>query len=46
MEEIVLPHDSKELFLQHFMKVFDQNRMHVKARNQRTGTPTAFTVPR
>ena len=27
------------------MKVFDQNRKHAEARNQRTGTPASFTVP-
>ena len=44
-QEIVLSRDSKELFEQRFMKVFDQNRKHVEARNQRTGTPADFTVP-
>ena len=41
-EEIVLSRDSKELFVQRFVKVFDQNVMHVEARNQRTGTPADF----
>ena len=27
------------------MKVFDQNRKHAEARNQRTGTSASFTVP-
>ena len=36
--------DSKELFEQHFVKVFDQNQKHVEARNQKTGTPVDFTV--
>ena len=31
--------DSKELFVQRFVKVFDQKR------NQRTGTPVVFTLP-
>ena len=44
-EEIDLSRDSKELFEQRFVKVFDQNRKHVEARNQRTGTPADFTVP-
>ena len=42
-EEIVLSHDSKELFVQRLVKVFDQNRKHVEAQ---TGIPTDFTVPR
>ena len=29
----------KELSVQRFVKVFDQNQKHVEARNQRTGTP-------
>ena len=29
----VLSRDSKELFEQHFVKVFDQNRKHVEAQN-------------
>ena len=37
-EEIVLSRDSKELFVQRFVKVFDQNRKCVEAWNQRTGT--------
>ena len=43
-EELVLSHDSKELFVQRFMKVFDQNWKHVEAGNQRTDTPGDFTV--
>ena len=38
-EEIVLSRDSKELIVQCFVEVFDQNRKHVEARNQRTSTP-------
>ena len=37
--------DTKELFVQRFGKVFDQNSKHVEAQNQRTGTPADFTVP-
>ena len=44
-QEIILSHDSKELFVQRFDNVFDQNRKHMEARNQRTGTPADFTVP-
>ena len=44
-EEIDLSRDSKELFEQRFVKAFDQNRKHVEARNQKTGTPADFTVP-
>ena len=44
-QEVVLSRDSKELFVQRFVKAFDQNRKHVEARNQRTGTPADFTVP-
>ena len=44
-EEIVLLRDSEEFFVQRFVKVFDQNQKHVKAQNQRTGTPADFTVP-
>ena len=44
-EEIVLSRDSKELFVKRFVKAFDQNRKHIQARNQRTGTPADFTVP-
>ena len=44
-EEIVLSRDSKELFVKRFVKAFDQNRKHMQARNQRTGTPADFTVP-
>ena len=32
-EEIVLSHDSKKLFEQHFVKVFDQNQKHLGVRN-------------
>ena len=39
-EKIVLSRDGKELFVQRFVKVFHQNRIHVEARNQRTYTPT------
>ena len=35
-EETDLSRDSKELFEQRFVKVFDKNRKYVKARNQRT----------
>ena len=38
-QEIILSRVSKELFVQRFVKAFDQNRKHVEARNQRTGTP-------
>ena len=41
--EIVLSHGSKELFVQSFVRVFDQSQMHVYARNQRTGTPADLT---
>ena len=41
---MVLSRDSKELFKQHSVKVFDRNWKHVEARNQRTGTPVDFTV--
>ena len=44
-EEIVLSRDDKELFVQRFVKVFDQNWMHVEARNQRTDTPADFIIP-
>ena len=40
-----LSRDSKELFEQRFMKVFNQNQKHEEVRNQRTGTPADFTVP-
>ena len=43
-EEIFLSLDSKELIVQRFLKVFDQNQKHVEARNQRTSTPADFTV--
>ena len=35
-EEIVLSRDSKQLFVQRFVKVFDQNWKYVETRNQRT----------
>ena len=44
-QETVLSRDSKELFVQRFVKVFDQNWKHVEAQNQRTGNPSYFTVP-
>ena len=44
-EEIDLSRDSKELFEQCFVKVFDQNWKHMEVWNQRTGTPAGFTVP-
>ena len=34
--------DSKELFVQRFVKVFDQNWKHVEARKQRTGTSLLY----
>ena len=37
MEEIILSHDSAKLFVQCFVKVFDQNQNHVELQNQRTG---------
>ena len=40
----ILPSDSKELFVQHFVKVFNQNWKHVEAENQRKSTPADFTV--
>ena len=43
-EEIDLSRDSKELFEQCFMKVFDQNWKHTEVQNQRTSTPAGFTV--
>ena len=43
-KEIVLSRDSKELYLQCFVKVFYQNRKHVDVQNQRTGTPANFTL--
>ena len=43
-EEIVLSRDSKELFVQQFVQVFDQNWKHVEVQNQRTSTPADFTV--
>ena len=44
-EEIVFSRDSKELLVQRFVKVFDQNWNQVEARNQRTDNPADFTVP-
>ena len=41
-EETVLSRDSKELTVQCFVEVFDQNRKHVEARNQRTSTPAVL----
>ena len=41
---MVLSRDSKELFLLRFVEVFDQNRKHVEARNQRTSTPADFIL--
>ena len=43
-KEIALSRDSKELFVQCFVEVFNQNQKYVEARNQRTGTPADFTV--
>ena len=44
-EEIALSRDSKELFVQLFMKVFDQNWIHGEVWSQRTGTLADFNVP-
>ena len=44
-EKIVLSRDSKGLFAQRLVKVFDQNWKNVEAQNQRTGNPADFTVP-
>ena len=44
-EKIDLSHDSKELFEQCFVKVFDQTWKHMEVWNQRAGTPAGFTVP-
>ena len=44
-QEIVLSRDGKELFVQHFVKVFNQNRKHTEVWNKRTGTPADLTVP-
>ena len=41
-EEMVLLRDSKKLFVLRFVWVFDQNRKHVEAWNQRTDTLTDF----
>ena len=44
-EEIVLSRDSKELFAQRFVQVFDLNIWkHVEALNQKTSTPADFTA--
>ena len=43
-EEIVFSPDSNELFVQRFLKVFNQNWKLVEVQNQRTGTPAHFTV--
>ena len=43
-QESDLSRDSKELFEQCFVKVFDQNRKHTEARNQRRSIPAGFTV--
>ena len=43
-EKIVLPSDGKKLFVQHFLKAFDQNWKHVEVQNQRPDTPADFTV--
>ena len=42
--ENILSCDSKELFVQHFVEVLDQNQKHVEIRNQRTSTPADFIV--
>ena len=39
---MVLSRDSKELFVQRFALVFDQNRNHMEAPNQGTSTPVDF----
>ena len=44
-EEIILSRDSKALFVQRFVKVFDQNWKHVEAQIQRTDTTANFAVP-
>ena len=44
-EEIVSSRDSKELFVQRFVKLFDQNWKDVEVRNQGTDTPAYFAVP-
>ena len=36
--------DSKKLFVQHFVKVFDQNRKQLEMRNQRISTLADFAV--
>ena len=36
--------NSKELFVQRFVKVFDQNRKHVEAVNHRIGRAADLTV--
>ena len=42
--ENILSCDSKELFVQHFVEVLDQNQKHVEIQNQRTSTPADFIV--
>ena len=39
-----LSRDSKELLVQRFVKVFDQNPKYMEARNSKTDIPTDFTV--
>ena len=43
--EVALSRDTKDLFVQRFVKVFDQNWNHAVVRSQRTETPADFTVP-
>ena len=43
-EKIVLSRDSKELYVQHFAKVFYQNRKHVDVQNKKTDTPANFML--
>ena len=43
-QEFVLSRDSKQLFVQRFVKAFDQNWKHVEARNQRTYIPANSAV--
>ena len=45
-EETILSYYSKELFVQRFVEVFDQNWKHVEAQNRRTSTPADFLVLR
>ena len=44
-KKFFLSRDSKKLFVKRFVKVFDQNRMHVEAQNQGTSTPADLNVP-